>query len=310
MEKPLKGRMILDCSTLLPGPLIGKLMSEMGARVLKIENPQHPDGARAMGEFYPDLNECKELHWLNLKESGDSEKFRDLVRSADGLIEAFRPQAKKKLGLDADSLRAINPKLCIVSLVGYRSTSPRRDRAGHDINFEAQTGALSLFREMPGLPLADLFGAYQGAFALSALLDASARGKGGGVIEVSLAETLLKVQSGFFREFKKTGVAPNHGTTLMSGVFPCYRIYSTNDGRKIAVGAIEQKFWSRLCEVLRLPECADHGYATGDQGIETHQKIEDLFASKSLKEWQTVFENEDCCVEPVLEYQEVEPHGL
>jgi len=129
--KPLAGLTILDCSVLLPGPFIGKLLIDQGARVIKIENPNRPDPVRELGAgcFYEYLNQEKELVLLDLTTVEGKATFHDLVRNAHGLIDSFCPSAKKKLGLDEESLHAINPKLCIASLVGYPEDSPMKDRA-------------------------------------------------------------------------------------------------------------------------------------------------------------------------------------
>jgi crotonobetainyl-CoA:carnitine CoA-transferase CaiB-like acyl-CoA transferase len=302
---PLAGRTILDCSVLLPGPFIGKLLADRGARVLKIENPDRPDPARGMGAAYADLNEHKELVWLNLTRDEDRAKFRALTAAADGLIEGFRPVAKKKLGLDEPSLHAVNPKLCIASLVGYPEDGPWRDRAGHDLNFQAVSGVLTMFNEIPGLPLADLFAAYNGALAMAALLDQAARTGRGARIAVSMSETLTEVQSLWIREFREHGREPRHGTTLMSGKYPCYRIYHARDGRPVAVGAVEDKFWRKTCEILGVTELAPKGYATGEEGRDVAARIQAAFAARDWAEWAPLFDAADCCVEPVRSYLEV-----
>jgi crotonobetainyl-CoA:carnitine CoA-transferase CaiB-like acyl-CoA transferase len=307
---PLRGRVILDCSTLLPGPKVGKLLADQGARVLKIENPERPDPGRDMGGYYEDLNGKKELVQLNLKLPPDRERFAKLVGEADGLIEGFRPAAKLKLGLDERSLHALNPKLCVVSLVGYPEDGPWRDRAGHDSNFQAVTGCLSLFRELPGLPLADLFAAYSGAFAMASMLDAVARGAPGRRATIGMAEALESMQSLWIREFRETGQAPEPGETLMSGRYPCYRLYRCADGRRVAVAAIEHKFWEKVCAILGLEELVPHGYATGPQGEKTAERVQSAFMSRTWAEWAPHFEQADCCVEPVLDYPEVYRDGL
>ncbi len=310
MFTPLQGRMILDCSALLPGPLVGKLLAMRGARVFKIESPERPDPGRKMKAFYEDLNSCKELVEISLLEPAGRERFHELLRQADGLIEGFRPSAKKKLGLDEKTLLGINPKLCIVSLVGYPETSLMKDRAGHDINFQAVTGCLSLFGSMPGLPLADLFGAYDGALAMACLLDRVAREGTGGRVAVSLSETLNDVQSSLVREYHQTGKVPKPGETLFSGLFPCYHIYSTADGRKIAVGAIEHKFWEKVCSILEVPQYLPHAFATGEKGKEVIQGVQAAFSARSWAEWAELFDPADCCVEPVLDYSEAHPHDV
>ncbi len=306
----LKGRLILDCSTLLPGPFLGKLLALRGARVVKIENPLRPDGAKAMGSFYSDLNDCKEIISLDLMNPQHRSEFQGWVRKADGLIEGFRPQAKKKLGLDSETLHALNPKLCIVSLVGYPEEGPWKDRAGHDINFAAVTGCLSLFREMPALPLADLFSAYEGALSLTAALDGVARGASGTRVVVSMSDTLKQVQSGLVREYQSHLNAPKPGETLFSGKYPCYRLYTSKDGRRIAVGTIELKFWQKFCEIIGTPQHDTEGYAEGARGRIVAEAIQSALSKKSWDQWAPLFDSADCCVEPVLEYPEVFGHGI
>jgi len=307
----LKNRLILDCSTLLPGPSVGKLLREKGARVIKIESQKYPDKARVMGLFYNDLNENKEILTLDLTEASDRKQFNQLVISAHGLIEGFRPQTKIKLGLDEKSLHALNPSLCIASLVGYPEDGPWRDRAGHNLNFEAITGCASLFTEMPALPLGDLFSAYEAAFSLACAMDAVSRGQSLGIrISVSISEVLFQIQSGFFRTYGKTGVPPRPGETLFSGLYPCYRLYESSEGRRISVGAIEAKFWQKFVSLIGKPEFESEGYADGARGQEIIAEVQAVLGSKSWTEWKKVFANADCCVEPVLDYSEIDRHGL
>ncbi len=304
---PLHGRTILDCSTLLPGPFVGKLLLQKGARVLKIENPKRPDPAREMGALYGDLNAGKELVWLDLLNAEDQITFQKLVKNADGLIEGFRPKAKKKLGLDAPTLHQLNPSLCIASLVGYPETSSFKDRAGHDLNFQALTGCLSLQNEMPALPWADLFAAYESALAMLAAFDAVNRGHQCQTSVVSMSDTLTGLQSFVRNEALRTGELPKHGTTLFSGKYPCYSIYLAKDGRRVAVGAVELKFWERLCQLLDLPELTSKGYSVGLEGGQVRQKIQDQFSKHDWSVWEPRFLNADCCVEPVLNYSEAWP---
>lgn len=303
----MKGRLILDCSILLPGPFTGKLLAERGARVLKVENPDRPDPAREMGAgYYDDLNSLKELVWLNITQPEGRARFHELVRQADGLIEAYRPQAKAKLGLDAATLHAVNPRLAIVSLVGYPEDGPRREHAGHDLNFQAATGALQLGREMPALPLADLLGGYSGALAMLSEIDAVQRGQPGRRVVVSLSEAIRHAQSKLFSEFRITRQEPVFGETLMTGKYPCYRIYRAGDGRRVAVGAIEAKFWEKTCQILGVPELASKRLSTGPEAEATAARIQAALGSTPWSHWAPLFAEADCCVDPVLTYAEVE----
>jgi alpha-methylacyl-CoA racemase len=310
MNLPLHGLLILDCSTLLPGPRMGKLLALQGAHVIKIENPARPDRAKTMGAFYEDLNGCKEIIELDLAGSAeDRRKFTTLVAKADGLIEGFRPATKVKLGLDAPTLHAINAKLCIASLVGYPEDGPWADRAGHDMNFQAVTGCLSLFNEMPGLPLADLFGAYEGALSLTAAMSATQRGAPGVRLVISLSETLRSVQSSVVAEFRADGIVPKPEETLFSGKFPCYRVYTARCGRRVTVGAIEHKFWEKVCEILGTPELGPDAYATGEHGAKAIARLQAALGSQPWTFWGPHFDAADCCVEPVLNYREVYGEG-
>jgi crotonobetainyl-CoA:carnitine CoA-transferase CaiB-like acyl-CoA transferase len=306
MPKPLQGRVVLDCSTLLPGPRIGKILAQKGARVIKVESPSKPDRAKTLGPFYDDLNSLKEIVQLEIAPGAAGRaRFEELVLQAHGLIEGFRPETKAKLGLDAETLHRINPGLCIVSLTGYPESGPWRDRPGHDMNFQALSGCLSLFDELPGLPLADLFGAQEGALSLACAMDAVARGSKGQRIEVSLFEALKDVQSSAVAIYQATGEAPKPGKTLFSGQYPCYRVYRAGCGRRVTVGAIEPKFWEQVCQVLGTPELVPQGYAVGSAGEAAAARVQAALGAKPWSHWAPLFEAAQCCVEPVLEYPEV-----
>jgi crotonobetainyl-CoA:carnitine CoA-transferase CaiB-like acyl-CoA transferase len=307
---PLAGRLILDCSILLPGPFVGKLLAARGAQVIKIENPSRPDPARGIGSFYAELNAGKEILALDIASPDGRRHFHELVRQADGLIEAFRPAAKRKLGLDERTLLDVNPKLCIGSIVGYPEDGDLRDRAGHDLNFQALSGMLSLFPETSCLPWADFFGAYHCALGLAAALDRVARGGPGGRVTTSLSDALLEVQSGHLRNFREHGEVPRPGQALTSGRYPCYRVYTAADGRRVAVGAIEPKFWQKVCAVLGVPELEPLGYAEGDAGHDAIARVQAALGAQPWAHWAPLFAAADCCVEPVLDYSEVKSHGL
>jgi alpha-methylacyl-CoA racemase len=305
LNGPLSGKLILDCSMLLPGPFVGKLIAEQGARVLKIENPHRPDPARNMGVFHSLLNQGKELVWIDITSPKGRAEFHELVRQAHGLIEGFRPAAKKKLGLDAETLMGLNPRLCISSIIGWPEDGPHANRAGHDLNFQASTGMLSLSNEMPALPYADLFAAWQAALNLSAALVKQAEGAPGRRVVSSMTDALEEAQSLLKAQFQADGKLPVHGSNLFSGRYPCYRIYRAGCGRRIAVGAIEPKFWGSVCDILSLPDLKDLGMKAGHEGAQVATRVAERFQSRPWSEWAPEFERANCCVEPVLDYSEV-----
>jgi crotonobetainyl-CoA:carnitine CoA-transferase CaiB-like acyl-CoA transferase len=282
----------------------------LGAEVFKIESPRHPDGSKAMGDAYTYLNRGKKIVTLDLTDPKDRGAFHERVRGAHGLIEAFRPQAKAKLGLDEKSLLGVNPKLCIGSLVGYPEHGPWRDRAGHNLNFEAVAGTISMFKEMPTLPLADLFAAYTAALRLTAAMDQAERTGRGSRQVVSMSRVLAEMQGLWVHEFHKTGQAPLPGTTLMSGQNPCYRLYTAGCGRRVAVAAIEHKFWVKVCGILGLNDHVGHGLARGEQARRTIEAVQATLGEKPWSHWAPLFEGADCCVEPVATYEEAYGPGL
>ncbi|MGE0615200.1 MAG: CaiB/BaiF CoA transferase family protein [Bacteriovoracia bacterium] len=305
-RKPLSGKTVIDCATLMPGPSLAQKLRGLGARVIRIENPDQPDGVKALGRtFYRELNRGKQIIKLNLKEPADRKRFSTLVKKADAVIEAFRPAAKRKLGLDQRSLHRINPRLIILSITGYPERGALKDRAGHDINFQARTGLLSLSRELPGLPLGDFFTVDAAAIRFLAQLRLTEKSRRGARVVVNFYDTLREVQHYFAREYAGTGHLPAPDTTLFTGAFPCYRIYRCRDGRRVTVGAVEQKFWEKLCEVLELNELRGQGYARGSEAAQVIELVQAAFGRRDWSDWAPYFEAANCCVEPVLDYSEV-----
>ncbi len=305
----LKGKLILDCSILLPGPFTARLLAEQGARVVKVENPNRPDPSRLMGVFHAELNRGKEIVWMDITTQNGRSEFEDWVRRADGLVQGFRPEASRRLGLDADTLQRINPELCVLNLAGWPPEDPRAQTAGHDMNFAAVTGALSLFNGMPGLPLADLFASWHGALCLASALAGQKRGERGARIVVTLSEALLEAQGLLIAQYRADGIVPRPGGTLFSGLHPCYRIYRSRDGRGIAVGALEPKFWRKVCEIAGTPQLIECGLTTGAEAEAAAAELQESLGSRDWSDWAPLFAAADCCVEPVLDYSEVYPRS-
>lgn len=306
-EGDLRGRTILDCSAGWPGPFMGRLLMENGARIIKVENPKRADVARTVGGHYDWLNENKEIRKLDLTSSEGRSDFAALVRSADGLIEGYRPRARAKIGLDEEALLSINPRLCIVSLVGYPEDGPLKDRPGHEINYQALSGISSIFNGMAGLAVSDFFTAYEGALAMLSAIDyltrnTNARGKR---IVLSIYGVSQKIQWPLINDYKETGVVPVHGETIFTGALPCHRLYEAKDGRKISVGSIENVFWNQLCDLLDTPEIKDQGHAKGDKAKEVIRTMQNAFSQKTWAEWEPIFATNECCVEVVKDYSEL-----
>ncbi len=286
---------------------MGRLLMEKGARVLKIENPNKDDRSKMDGGHYDYLNHNKEIVKLDLTAQKDRAAFADLVRSADGLIEGFRPQARTKIGLDEETLHSINPRLCIASLVGYPEDGPLKNKPGHEVNYEALTGLISVFDGLPSLAISDLFTSYEAALAMVSALDFLAHNKDARGIRMvtSIFETSQKIQFPLIIDYKKKGVLPKQGETIFTGALPSHRLYECKDGRKIAVGPVEHAYWNQLCDLVDTPELKYKGLSSGDEAKEVIRTMQAAFGQKTWAEWEPIFDGTDCCVEAVRDYSEL-----
>lgn len=278
--KPLAGLRVLDLTRLLPGPVATLHLADLGADVIKIEDTGPGDYARSMGArqgetsaFFRLINRNKRALRLDLKKAEGVAVFQRLTLSADVVIEGFRPGVMDKLGIGYTALSALNPRLVFCSISGYGQTGPYAQRAGHDINYIGYAGVLDQIGEagrapaVPNFQIGDLLG---GALTplvglLAAVIDARATGRGRQV-DVAMTDAVLA-----HAIFPLTGMLarrapPPRGADLLSGGVPCYGVYATADGRYMAVGALEWKFWELLCDTLGRPDLKPFHLAFGEKG--------------------------------------------
>jgi len=315
----LVGIRVLDLTRLLPGAFCTMLLGDRGADVIKVEEPGSGDYMRwfpplvgGQGVIFNSLNRNKRAITLNLKSDAGRELFKALVATADVVVEGNRPGVMERLGLGWETLRALRPGLVLCSITGYGQDGPFAQRAGHDLNYLATAGALSLNAPPGGRPhplavqVADIGAGGVGAAAaiLSALLGV-ARGGEGRHLDVSMTDGALTWLAMPVAEAYAGGEQPVAGRTRLTGQFPCYRVYECADGRFLSVGALEPKFWSALVEALDRPELLARHL---DPSPEAHAEVEAVFLKRSRDDWAARFEGLDVCVEPVLEPAEVELH--
>lgn len=319
---PLAGLRVLDLSRLLPGPYATLVLADLGASVDKVEDPVGGDyirqSAPQLGDesalFYV-LNRNKRSITLDLKSKEGAEALRRLARGYDVLVESFRPGVMEKLGLSYAALSAQNPKLIYCSISGYGQTGPDRLRAGHDLNYLARSGVLGYGGEvggrpaMPGAQVADVGGGSLFALVgiLAALHERSRTGRGRHV-DISMTEgaTAFLYMHLAARLAMGAGGAPlARGTEALNGGYACYNVYRTADGRYLAVGSLEPKFFAGVLEALGRPDLLEGGYDTGEAGRRTQAELARIFAQEPLAHWQRLFAGLDVCVEPVLEGDEL-----
>ena len=331
MKDCLQGLRVVDLTRNLPGPFATRLLADLGADIIKIE-PLNGDPARAFGELFTALNHGKETQKVDFRDPAGIETIKAHLKESDVMLDSFRPEVLDGMGLDAKTLHAINPKLVMVSITGYGVadsddiTHNWANKAGHDINFMAMSGVLDQLKTadgdqaMPNIQFADLAGGSDTAVIalLAAVFSAQRMGKGRHVA-VSMTHSLYqhlvmpKATGNLVASFSGKNPKPQHD--FLGGLLPCYRLYKTADGRHMAVGSLELKFWQGLCKVLELPELKSKHWQMGvmpntKDSQEAAQVVADTFSSHNLAHWQQVFESADVCVTPVLTLEEAKAHPL
>jgi crotonobetainyl-CoA:carnitine CoA-transferase CaiB-like acyl-CoA transferase len=227
-----------------------------------------------------------------------------------------------RLGLGWPELHAVNPRLVVAAISGYGQQGPWSQRAGHDINYIAMAGVLQQIGTpggdiaVPNFQIGDLLGGTQAALSglLAALVGAHRTGRGR-FVDISMTHEVMRHHVLAAASLSATGRVAAPGADLLSGGAPCYGAYRTADGRHVAVGALELKFWQRLCEALRRPQWAERHWALGEapgsaKAMALRAEVAALFAAESMAHWSAVFDTVDCCVTPVLRLDEAQAHPL
>jgi alpha-methylacyl-CoA racemase len=320
--QPLAGLLVLDFSTLLPGPLATLMLAEAGAEVIKIEQlggenarrfPPLVDGESAA---FAMLNRGKKAIALNLKSEADRAQLKPLLERADILVEQFRPGVMARLGLGYDDVRKLNARLIYCSISGYGQTGPREQEAGHDINYIGNTGLLDLQpgpADRPVVPpmlTADIAG---GSFpaVINILLALRARDQSGQGcrIDIAMTDAMFTFTWAALALGAATGRFPKPGEMWLVGGSPRYQIYPAKDGKLVACGALEPKFWDAFTKAIALPE-----QFTNDMRDPkgTRDEVARLIAAKTSDEWRPIFAAADCCTTILVPLEEAmrDPHFL
>lgn len=324
MTRPLDGLIVLDLTRLFPGPFASLLLADLGARVIKIEDPRGGDYVRympplggRMSAAFAALNRDKESVALDLKHPAGRAAFQELAAQADVLIESFRPGVMTRLGLGADALHARNPRLINCAITGYGQHGPLAERAGHDLDYLATAGLAGLTGRdgdavPPGVQTADITGgALYAVIGILAALTERHRTGHGRFVDASMTDGVagLGIMLHARQHLDPTPIGP--GEDLLAGSRPGYRLYTCQDGRRLAVGALEPKFWIELCAALDRPHLASDGLATGKRKAAAQAELEALFATRPRDAWVAHLAAHDVCVEPVLDLDEARtsPHA-
>jgi crotonobetainyl-CoA:carnitine CoA-transferase CaiB-like acyl-CoA transferase len=299
MPLPLEGLTVLDFSTLLPGPLATLMLAEAGAEVIKVERP----GGEDMRHFPPALghgsapfavlNGSKKSIVVDLKTDEGVRSLEPLIRRADILVEQFRPGVMARLGLGYATAKALNPRVIYCSITGYGQEGPRAQEAGHDLNYQAVTGLLSLSPAMPASLTADVAGGAMPA-VMNILLALRLRDQTGEGchLDVAMADAMFTFAWYGLAQGYATGEFPGPHENMLAGGSPRYALYGTADGQFLAVGALEQKFWDSFCDGIGLAESFRDDRRDPKA---TREAVAHLIREKDAQIWQGLLGPRDCC---------------
>ncbi|MEJ2723911.1 MAG: CaiB/BaiF CoA-transferase family protein [Deltaproteobacteria bacterium] len=315
MMKPLDGIKVIEMAGLAPSPYCGMILADFGADVVVIDRLTRgaPEIPNVMTKNPFDRG--KRSIRINLKAEAGVSIIHRMIRHSDVLLEPYRPGVMESLGIGPDAALALNPKLIYARLTGWGQKGPYAAMAGHDINYIALSGALSLFRregERP-LPPCNLLGDFAGGGMLCALgillaLIERSRSGQGQVVDAAMVDGASNLSTLFY------GMLGNHlmtlriGTNLLDSGAPYYQVYETRDGRFMSVGALEGRFYKVLLKGLGLDPSSLPAQNDMSKWPEMKARFAEIFKSKTRDEWTAIFEGKDACVAPILDLNEVDKH--
>lgn len=312
----LTGIRVLDMSRLLPGPYCTMLLADFGAEVIKIEEPGKGDYSRSFPPFLKDfgywhlqLNRNKQSVVLDLKSEEGKNIFLELIKTADVVVESYRPGVLKKLGVDYEAAAKVNPKIIYCSLSGYGSKGPLAHKADHDLGYLSLAGVTAMSGEadgapaIPGVLMADMNAALSAGMSIMIALRHAALTGQGQEIDISLFNVAMNLMPGAASLFFGSGFVAERGNNWLTGAYANYNIYATADGRYVSVGCLEKKFWRNLCIGLGREELID---MIDDESNHPYLKeqLAAAFKQKTMREWEEFFADKDACVTPVLNFKE------
>ncbi len=330
MSLPLEGKIILDLTRMLPGPYCSMILSDLGAEVIKVEDPYYPYGhpppfyqigKYRESAFNSILNRNKKAITLNLKKEKAREIFYELVKKADVVLESFRPRITKKLKIDYDTLSLINPSIIYCSLTGYGQYGPYEQIAGHDLNYIGICGILDLNKERvvygdtskdkapipPGVQAADIGGGLVSVIGiLGALLERESNSeKVGQYIDISMTDCVFSFMPYLASfHFSKALNDNLEISNPLQGDFPFYNVYKTKDNKFLSIGVVEAKFWRELCKGIDREDLSLKQFAKGEEREEVFKILQEEFLKKTQKEWFAIFKDLDACVMPIKNFAE------
>lgn len=321
MHKALEGLRIIDLTRVLAGPFSTMVLADMGADVIKVENPKGGDDSRAFGPFknglsayYMGLNRSKRSITLNLKDERGKEILKKLVEKADVLVENYRPGTMKKLGLDYEVLREINPKLIYAASSGFGQTGPYSSKAAYDLIVQGLSGFMSITgtdAEHPvkaGSSIADIFAGVFTTIGILAALEHRNKTGEGQMVDVAMLDCMVAILENAIASYDCTGVSPKPIGNVHRSISP-FSTYKTRDGM-INICAGNNDLWSRFCKVVGMEEyIKDERFADNQSRVENNAElaviIEDHLKGRTTAEWSAALDEAQVPCGPILDVEHV-----
>ncbi len=312
---PLVGIRVLEIEAIGPVPWAGMMLSDLGADVLRVDRPEAPDMGIERDTRFEVTSRGRRSVVVDLKTPEGVEKVLGLVAKADVLIEGMRPGVMERLGLGPDTCLARNPKLVYGRMTGWGQDGPLAHAVGHDINYIATTGALHAIGRAgePPVPPLNLVGDFGGgglllAFGvLAALHEARSSGQGQ-IVDAAMVDGSLSLLAPVIGRWQRGEWQDERESNLLDGGAHFYRTYATSDGKAVAVGALEPRFYAALLKGLRLSQenlPAQHDRAAWPA---MRERFAEIFSQQPRDHWASIFEGTEACVSPVLSLAEMAQH--
>ncbi len=314
---PLDGLRVLDLSRLMPGPLCTMILGDLGADVIKVEQPEIGDYARSAPPFIGDtgsaflmLNRNKRSITLNLKNAEAQEILRKLAAKADVFIESYQPGVAEKLGVGYPAINQVNERIIYCSISGFGQTGPYRDLVGHDLTYAAYSGVIGATGLKGGPPvipviqISDIQSAIYGAVAIASALYKREKTGQGEFIDISLMDTAVASMI-MPLSFHFAGASTERGESILSGAAPFYDIYETADRKFISIAPLEPKFWIELCSLLGIERYQDQQLASHEAAQRIREALVKVFRQKNRDEWVKILNEREIPCAPVYDVGEV-----
>ena len=327
---PLEGIRVLDLSNYVPGALCTMILGDMGAEVIKIE-PAEPLAFEGVGysvkgeerrretAFFT-LNRNKKSLGLNLRSAEGRDVFLKMAKDADIVIEGYRPGVVKRMGIDYDAVKAVNPRIIYCSLSGFGQDGPYRLYPGHDINYISLAGVLGVIGNAEGPPsvplniIADFAGvSLYGTIGIMLALRVRDLTGNGQYLDHTYMEGALHQITWFTQDYFRDGSVLKRGSSWVTGDWACYGVYETKDGKYLSVGCLEPHFWVNLCRAIGKEQYADHLWTMAgttfkepdERDREIRKSLEEVFKTKTRDEWFDLLMTKDIPVGKVYSIDEV-----